>query len=76
MPVTNVVEAVLGRKQVKWDAWWRLFAWLLDAQEGHALGSKVVDEIVILSARLVFQIIAVFSSGLVAPETHELSHRL
>ncbi|PYV69987.1 MAG: hypothetical protein DMG96_32485, partial [Acidobacteria bacterium] len=44
MPVTNVVEAVLGRKQVKWDALWRLFAWLLDAQEGHALGSKVVDE--------------------------------
>jgi len=44
MPVTNVVEAVFGRKQVKWDALWRLFAWLLDAQEGHALGSKVVDE--------------------------------
>lgn len=44
MPVTNVVEAVLGREHVKWDALWRLFAWLLDAQEGHALGSKVVDE--------------------------------
>jgi hypothetical protein len=44
MPVTNIVEAVLGREQVKWDALWRLFTWLLDAQEGHALGSKVVDE--------------------------------
>lgn len=44
MPVTNVVEAVLGREQVKWDALWRLFAWLLDAQEGHALGTEVVDE--------------------------------
>ena len=27
-----------------WDALWRLFAWLLDAQEGHSLGSAVVDE--------------------------------
>ena len=44
MPVTNAVEAILGRKQVKWDAFWRLFAWLLDAQEGHALGSKIMDE--------------------------------
>jgi|SRR5208337_2452197 len=44
MPITNIVEAVLGREQVKWDALWRLFAWLLDAQEGHALGSKVVNE--------------------------------
>jgi hypothetical protein len=44
MPVTNVVEAVLGREEVKWDALWRLFAWLLDEQEGHELGSKVVDE--------------------------------
>jgi hypothetical protein len=44
MPVTNIVEAVLGREQVKWDALWRLFAWFLDAQEGHALGNKVADE--------------------------------
>ena len=44
MPVTNIVEAVLGRKQLKWDALWLLFTWLLDAQEGHALGNKVVDE--------------------------------
>jgi hypothetical protein len=44
MPVTNVVEAVLGREQVKWDALWRLFAWLLDDQEGHGLGKEVVDE--------------------------------
>jgi hypothetical protein len=44
MPVTNIVEAVLGRKHLKWDALWLLFAWLLDAQEGHALGNKVVDE--------------------------------
>jgi hypothetical protein len=44
MPVTNVVEAVLGRQQVKWDALWRLFAWLLDSEEGHGLGSRVVDE--------------------------------
>lgn len=44
MPITNVVEAVLGRKQLKWDAFWHLFKWLLDSQEGHGLGKKIVDE--------------------------------
>lgn len=34
----------MGRKQVKWDAFWHLFAWLLDDHEGHALGGKIVDE--------------------------------
>ena len=44
MPITNIVEAVLGRDQLKWDALWRLFAWLLDdAQEGHALGTQIVE---------------------------------
>lgn len=44
MSVTNVVEAILGREQVKWDALWHLFAWLLDANEGHELGSRIVDD--------------------------------
>jgi hypothetical protein len=42
MPITNVVEAVLGREQLKWDALWRLFSWLLDPSEGHGLGGQVL----------------------------------
>jgi hypothetical protein len=34
---TNVFEAVLGRKAIKWDAFWHLFEWLLDHKEGHGL---------------------------------------
>jgi hypothetical protein len=43
VPTTNIVEAVLGRKHLKWDASWRLFAWLLDPKEGHGLGEKVLE---------------------------------
>jgi len=42
MPVTNVVEAILGREELKWDALWRLFTWLLDPTEGHELGAQVL----------------------------------
>jgi hypothetical protein len=41
--VTNVVEAILDRDQVKWDATWRLVHWLLDKEQGHQLGSAVRD---------------------------------
>jgi hypothetical protein len=43
MPTTNIVEAVLGRKHLKWDALWRLFSWLLDPKQGHGLGEKIVE---------------------------------
>lgn len=38
---TNVFAAVLGRKAVKWDAFWHLFEWLLNAEEGHGLGDSI-----------------------------------
>jgi hypothetical protein len=38
---TNIFEAVLGRKAVKWDAFWHLFEWLLNAEEGHGLGDSI-----------------------------------
>jgi hypothetical protein len=38
---TNVFDAVLGRKAVKWDAFWHLFEWLLNAEEGHGLGDSI-----------------------------------
>lgn len=41
MPTTNVFEAVLGSRAIKWDAFWRFFAWLLDPDEGHGLGVSV-----------------------------------
>lgn len=44
MPNTNIVEAVLGQEHLKWDALWRLFAWLLDPKEGHGLGGKVLEK--------------------------------
>ncbi|MGA2877111.1 MAG: hypothetical protein ABSE82_16465 [Nitrososphaerales archaeon] len=40
MPTTNVFEAILGRKAVKWDAFWHLFEWLVDPNEGHGLGDS------------------------------------
>lgn len=42
--ITNIVEAVLDRKKLKWDAFWHLFAWLL-REEGHGLGSAVMEEL-------------------------------
>lgn len=39
-PVTNVFEAVLGKHAVKWDAFWRLFEWLVSI-EGHGLGDSI-----------------------------------
>lgn len=41
MPTTNVFEAVLGSRAVKWDAFWRFFEWLLSKEEGHGLGDSV-----------------------------------
>ena len=41
MPTTNVFEAILGKKAVKWDAFWHLFEWLADPNEGHALGDSI-----------------------------------
>jgi hypothetical protein len=38
---TNVFQAVLGRKAVKWDAFWHLFEWLLDPDEGHGLKDSI-----------------------------------
>ena len=41
MPTTNVFEATLRRKAVKWDAFWHLFEWLVDPNEGHGLGDSI-----------------------------------
>lgn len=37
----NVFEAILGRKAIKWDAFWHLFEWLLDSGQGHELGDSI-----------------------------------
>jgi hypothetical protein len=41
----NLIEAVLDRKKLKWDAFWHLFAWLLRENEGHGLGTAVMEGI-------------------------------
>jgi hypothetical protein len=41
MPTDNVVEAILGRKAVKWDAFWHLFEWLLDSNQAHGLAESI-----------------------------------
>lgn len=41
MATTNVFEAVLGRKAIKWDAFWHLFEWLLSADQGHGLSNSI-----------------------------------
>jgi len=41
MPTTNVFEAILGRKAVKWDAFWHLFEWLVNPDEGHGLADSI-----------------------------------
>jgi hypothetical protein len=43
---TNVFSAVLGKKHVKWDAFWHLFEWLADDKEGHGLGDAVRSQLV------------------------------
>lgn len=45
MASTNVFEVVLGRKAVKWDAFWHLFEWLVTTDEGHGLGDSVRAEL-------------------------------
>ncbi len=45
-PITdNAVEATLGREQLKWDALWHLFGWLLDRRQPHGLGRGVVNSL-------------------------------
>jgi hypothetical protein len=41
MPTTNVFEAALGKKAVKWDALWHLFEWLAEPTEGHGHGDSI-----------------------------------
>jgi hypothetical protein len=41
MRTSNVFEAVLGRKAIKWDAFWHLFESPLAPDEGHGLGDSV-----------------------------------
>jgi hypothetical protein len=43
---TNIFEAVLGRKAVKWDAFWHLFEWLVEPREGHGLGTSIRDQLI------------------------------
>jgi hypothetical protein len=38
---TNVFHALLDRKTVKWDAFWHLFEWLLNPDEGHGLNDSI-----------------------------------
>jgi hypothetical protein len=37
----NVVEAILCRDKLQWGAFWKLFEWLLDRNEGHGLGHQI-----------------------------------
>lgn len=46
---TNIFDAVLGNKAVKWDAFWHLFEWLVDPDEGHGLGASVRDQLVMFA---------------------------
>ncbi len=41
MSTANVFEACLGRSEMKWDAFWHLFEWLLNPEEGHGLDSSI-----------------------------------
>lgn len=45
MAVTNLFEAILGREQIKWDAWWHLFEWLLEPSQGHGLDNHVLTKL-------------------------------
>lgn len=38
---TNIFHAILGKKVIKWDAFWHLFEWLLDDGQGHGLGDSI-----------------------------------
>jgi hypothetical protein len=42
---SNIVDAILGREQIKWDALWRLFSYLLDREQPHGLGSLIIDSL-------------------------------
>ncbi|HEY3989305.1 MAG TPA: hypothetical protein VGM02_08410 [Acidobacteriaceae bacterium] len=42
---TNVFQAVLGAKAIKWDAFWHLFEWLLNVEEGH-VGDRMRNQLV------------------------------
>ena len=44
MAVTNLIEAVLGRDNLKWNALMHLLHWLLDKDEGHQLGDKIAQD--------------------------------
>jgi hypothetical protein len=49
MATTNIVEAILGRKAIKWDAFWHLFEWLIDPEEGHGLGEALRKELLLFA---------------------------
>lgn len=49
MATTNIVEAILGRKAIKWDAFWHLFEWLIDPEEGHGLGDELRRELLLFA---------------------------
>lgn len=42
----NIFAAVLGSESIKWDAFFHLFEWLLDDEEGHGLGTGVRSRLV------------------------------
>ena len=42
---TNIFTATLGKKAIKWDAFWHLFEWLLN-DEGHGLGVSIRSELI------------------------------
>lgn len=42
----NIFHAILGSKAVKWDAFWHLFEWLMDHDQGHGLGDSVRRQLV------------------------------
>src|SRR5882724_10872064 len=45
MPTNNVVEAILCRDKLQWGAFWKLFEWLLDPNEGHGLGAQIASSL-------------------------------
>jgi hypothetical protein len=42
---SNIVDAIIGREQIKWDALWRLFSYLLDSEQPHGLGCLIMDSL-------------------------------
>ena len=42
---SNIFDVIVGRGTLKWDAVWRVIAWLASPDEGHGLGTGFRDQL-------------------------------